>query len=101
MTQAISVNQARQQLDHLVAEVVTGHTRIVLENGGAPVAAIVSAADLDRLAELDRQREDHWRVFDEIHARNADKDPEEVERDVAEAIAEVRRERRREQRSDR
>ncbi len=38
------------------------------------------------------ERDDPWRVVDEIHARNSDKDPDEVERDVAEALAEVRAE---------
>jgi len=37
---------------------------------------------------------DLWSVIDEIHARNRDKDPEEIERDIAEAIAEVRAEER-------
>jgi hypothetical protein len=35
-----------------------------------------------------------WQVVDELRARNADKDPDEVLRDVTEVVEEVRRERR-------
>jgi len=43
---------------------------------------------------MDTRREDGWKAIEEIRARNKDKDPEEVERDVAEAIADIRAERR-------
>lgn len=33
---------------------------------------------------------ERWRIVDELHARNRDVDPDEVERDVAEALAEAR-----------
>ena len=39
-------------------------------------------------------REERWRVVQEIRARNADKSPEEVERDVAEEIEAMRAEQR-------
>ena len=54
------------------------------------MAAIISASDLERLNQLEAQRDERWRVLDEIHARNQDKTPEEVEQDVAEALTEVR-----------
>jgi hypothetical protein len=40
----------------------------------------------------DAERERRWQVIEQIGARNRDKDPEEVERDIAEALAEVRAE---------
>jgi hypothetical protein len=43
---------------------------------------------------MESKRERRWRVIEAIGARNRDKDPEEVERDIAEAIAEVRAEQR-------
>src|SRR5215203_1417014 len=75
-----------------LAEVSRGKTRIVLQQQGRAVAALVSAADLEWLEYLDRQRAEHFKVIQEIQARNADKDPEEVERDIAEVIAEMRAE---------
>jgi hypothetical protein len=38
----------------------------------------------------DAEREERWRIVDEIQTRNLDKDPDQVERDVAEAVAEAR-----------
>lgn len=62
----------------------------MVEEDGKPVAALISPSDLARLDRLDAQRKEAARVFDEIHARNRNVDPDEVERDVAEALAEVR-----------
>jgi hypothetical protein len=64
--------------------------RVVLEEQGEPVAVIVSTDDLERLKELDGRQARAWQVFDEIHARNRDVDPDEVDREVERAIAEVR-----------
>lgn len=92
MTQTISMTDAQRDFGSLVKRVSKKETRVVVEDNGEPVAALVSPDDLDQLKRLDSYREDPWRVIDEIHARNRDKDPEEVERDVAEAIAEMREE---------
>jgi prevent-host-death family protein len=46
----IPVTQARAELSDLVNRVVYGGERIVLTRHGKAVAAIVSAADLERLA---------------------------------------------------
>src|SRR5687768_7511312 len=93
-TKSMSTTAAGKALPELVRQVSRQETRVVLEENGHPVAAIVSSADLERLTQLDEAREDEWAVFDEIHARNIDRDPDEVERDVAEAIAEMRQEER-------
>lgn len=94
MTQTMTTIDTQRDFGRLVKRVSKNQTRVVVEENGQPVAALVSPDDLDQLRRLDSYREDPWRVIDEIHARNRDKDPEEVERDVAEAIAEVRAEER-------
>jgi hypothetical protein len=65
--------------------------RVVVEENGKPVSALVSPSDLEQLRRLDAYRADPWTVVDEIQAKNRDRRPEEVERDVAEAIEEIRR----------
>ncbi len=92
MTQTMTMTDAQRDFGSLVKRVSKKETRIVVEDEGEPVAALVSPDDLDQLKRLDSYREDPWRVIDEIHARNLDKTAEEVERDVAEAIAAVREE---------
>jgi hypothetical protein len=45
-------------------------------------------------ARMEAEREKRWRVIEAIGARNAGKDPKQVEHDIAEAIQEVREEER-------
>ena len=97
MTQTMTINDAERDFGNLVRKVSRHETRVVVEEGGTPVAAIVSTEDLRRLTQIDGLRAKEWEVFDEIHALNRDKDPDEVERDVAEAVAEMREEERRKQ----
>ena len=54
MEQGIPVTQARADFAELVNRVVYGNERIVVTRHGRPLVALVSAADLDRLNELDR-----------------------------------------------
>ena len=75
-----------------IEEVARGRARLVVQKDGKDVAALVSSYDLERLEMLDRRAAEGWKTIQEIHARNAHLDPEEVERDIAEAIAEVRAE---------
>ena len=97
MTQTMKASQARQEFSQLLNKVFRRETRVVVEKHGIPVAAIISAQDLERFTELEAERQARFQVLDEIHARNRDRDPDEVERDVAEVIAAMRRERRKQQ----
>ena len=100
MTQTMTMTDAARDFGSLVRRVSKQEARILVEQNGEPVAALVSPEDLEQLRRIDAYRRDPWRVIDEIHARNRDKDPEEVERDVAEAIAEMREEERRKRERD-
>src|SRR5437867_1024318 len=92
ITQTTTVIDAQRDFSSLVARVSRKEARVVVEERGEPMAVLVSPDDLEELKRLDSYREDPWTVFDEIHARNRDKAPDDVEGDVAEAIAEVRAE---------
>jgi len=101
ITQTMSTSAASRALPELVRKVSRQETRIVVEEEGKPVAALISPRDLARLDRLDAQRKEAAKVFDEIHRRNRDVDPDEVERDVAEALTEVRAEERERKRHER
>ena len=45
----VTTDQAKTDLRALVSRVAAEQTRILIENEGTPVAALVSVADLDRL----------------------------------------------------
>ncbi|MFD1660030.1 type II toxin-antitoxin system Phd/YefM family antitoxin [Streptomyces caeni] len=57
MAYEIPVTQARAELADLINRVVYGGERVVVTRHGKPLVALVSAADLERLAELDAAEE--------------------------------------------
>ncbi|MCW7943965.1 prevent-host-death protein [Streptomyces hygroscopicus] len=57
MAYEIPVTQARAELADLINRVVYGGERVVVTRHGKPLVALVSAADLERLAELDATEE--------------------------------------------
>ncbi len=65
-------------------------TRVIVEKSGVPVAAIISAADLERLNQLEEQRKARFKALDESRAAFKDVPDEELEREVARAIEETR-----------
>lgn len=58
MTYEIPVTQARAALADLINRVVYGGERVVVTRHGKPLAALVSAADLERLQEADAAAEE-------------------------------------------
>lgn len=92
MTQTMKASEARQHFSQLLNKVFRKETRIVVEKSGIPVAAIVSAQDLEQLQVLEAEREARFAVLDRIRARNADQDPDEVLRDVTAVVEDVRQE---------
>ncbi|MGX1548177.1 type II toxin-antitoxin system Phd/YefM family antitoxin [Streptomyces adustus] len=58
MAYEIPVTQARAELADLINRVVYGGERVVVTRHGKPLVALVSAADLERLDELDRPEEE-------------------------------------------
>lgn len=90
-TKTMKFTDARQQFSQVVNEVFRGENRVVVEKNGIPVAAIISAQDLEQLrrAEAHRARDftalDHsWRAFEGVPVAD-------VEPDVAKAVTAARR----------
>jgi prevent-host-death family protein len=96
-TQTMKISEVKQQLNRLVNQVYRRETRVMVEKSGIPVAGIVSAEDLKRLDQLDRERAERFKVLEEFGEAFKDVPVEELEREVARALAEVRAERRAQQ----
>jgi len=90
LTQTMNVTAAREHWSQVINAVVRGKRRVVLEEAGIPVAALVSTADLERLRRDDAQRAADFAILDRIGAAFADIPDEELEREVALAVAEAR-----------
>jgi prevent-host-death family protein len=88
----MKMTDAKQQFSRVVNSVFRTRKRVLVEKGGIPVAAIVSAEDLERLNQLDAEWEAGFEVLDEIGATFEGVDPAEIERETEKALAEVRQE---------
>lgn len=91
MTQTMKASEARQQFSQLLNKVFRQETRVIVEKSGIPVAGIISARDLERLAQFELEREKDFAVIDEIRAAFTDVPEEEIEREVSKAVAAARR----------
>src|SRR2546421_12832255 len=90
MTQTMNVTQARQEFSQLLNKVFRRETRVIVEKSGIPVAAIISAEDLERLQLLEEQRQRNFDAIEAIGAAFKDVPDEELEAEVARAVGEAR-----------
>lgn len=94
MTQVMKASEVRQQWSQLLNRVFRGQTRVVVEKSGIPVAAVISAEDLDYLTKLEKQRAERFKVLDEISVAFKDVSSDKLFSEVTSAVKEVRKERR-------
>lgn len=93
-TKSMSATAIRQDWSSVLNCVARKETRVLVEKSGAPVAAIVSADDLERLQRYDAERAEHFKALEQTGEAFKDVPLEELEREVAKALAEVRAENR-------
>jgi prevent-host-death family protein len=86
----MSASETRQHFSEVVNRVYRGEERILIERSGIPVAAVVSARDLERLEEYERQRDDAFKIIDTFREAFKDVPAEEIEREAARSVAEAR-----------
>jgi prevent-host-death family protein len=91
-TESLEITEVKSQLVSLVHDVAQKQSRVLVEEAGAPVAALVSLEDYRRLARLDAQVAERRRVVEAIREAFRDVPTEELERETAKAVAEVRAE---------
>lgn len=90
VTESMEIAEVKSHLVSLVHDVAEKQSRVLVEEEGAPVAALVSLADYRKLMRLDAQRAEHLREVLEIQELFSDVSPEELEREISRAVAEVR-----------
>ena len=90
MTQTMKISDVKNTLSSLVNKVYRKETRILVEKSGIPVAAIISADDLKRFAQLERERDERFAVIDRMREAFADVPPEEIEREAERSVAAAR-----------
>ena len=91
-TESLEITEVENHLVSLVHDVARKQSRVLVEEAGAPVAAIVSLEDYRQLTRLDAQIAERRRVVEAIRETFRDVPSEELERETAKAVAEVRAE---------
>lgn len=96
-TQTMSASDASRTFDQILVQVSNQETRVVVEENGEAVVAIISAKDMDRLSRYEHQRKQEFAILDEIGTAFQDVPLEELEAEVAKAVIGAREDVRREQ----
>lgn len=91
--QVIQLSDVKEPLLRLVSKVSRKETRVIVENAGEPVAALVSAEDLRRLNDLDHAWDERTKAIERFSKAFSDVPADEVETDVARIIEEQRKRR--------
>jgi prevent-host-death family protein len=94
MTKTLKASEARQQFSELLSQVFKGETRVLVEKSGIPVAAIVSATDLNKLQQLESQQSERFKLLERLRAGFADLSEEQIQREVTEIIEKQRQQER-------
>ena len=87
MTQTMKISDVKNTLSSLVNKVYRNETRVLVEKSGIPVAAIISADDLKRFAQLEREREQRFAVIDRVREAFKGVPAEEIEAETDRIIA--------------
>ena len=91
LTQTMKISDVKNTLSSLVNKVYRKETRVLVEKAGIPVAALVSAEDLNRLEQLDHAWDERTKAIERFSQAFADVPTEEAE--VTRIIAERRQRR--------
>ena len=91
MLKEISALKARQNLGELLEEVYYRNDHVVIKRRDKPMAILIP---VEAYQAWQAEREEDFKVFDEIRARNKGVDPAEVERDLEAVTQKVRAQRR-------
>src|SRR5438552_18672197 len=86
----MSSREARANFSDLLGQVYYTKEPVIVEKKGKPMAVVVSPDDYERYQKSDKER-----LFQKIHAiqeRNKEKDPADIEANIAQALEEVRQE---------
>ena len=87
MTRTMKISVVKNTLSSLVNKVYRKETRVLVEKSGIPVAAIISADDLTRFAQLEREQEERFAVIDRVREAFKDVPAEEIEAETDRIIA--------------
>ncbi len=90
VTRIMSVREARANFSDLLGSVYYTKEPVIVERKGKPFAVVISPELYEKVR---REEEADWAVLDRVAERHADRDVDEVLRDVSAEVEQVRQER--------
>ena len=66
VTETVAASQAKRDWSKVINRALSGEVRFVVEKHGTPVAGVVSADDIERLAELDARRAQDFEILNKF-----------------------------------
>ena len=93
--QTVPASEAKRNWSKVINRAFSGEVRFVVEKHGIPVAGIVSADDIERLAAMEARWAEGHEILKRFGRAFRDQTAEQIEAAVAQAVAEVRAENRR------
>ena len=88
MLRVVTAMKARQNLGEILEEVFYNQNSFVIKRGKKPMAVVLPLTEYE---EYRRQRDEDFRVFDEIRQQSQPAGASEVETDVQAALETVRK----------
>ena len=89
---ALDEGDGNERLAMAIRQAARTRVRLVVEDGGVPVAAVVPPDDLKRLDRLDARLAERRRVIDAMRRPFRDVPAEEIEQETNRILAEIREE---------
>jgi prevent-host-death family protein len=99
MTKTVTATEAKNRLGALMSEVLKTDEAVIIELRGRPKVALISAERLERAEKLERRQrgEEAWKAFEELRARQGDRNKDLTDDQImemaVEAVRDVRRKR--------
>ncbi len=91
MERAYNTATARANFSQLITEAGYAGREAIIQRNERPLAVIIGYKEYLEWRQQAAERAARFRIYDEIHSRNINVEPEEVEADVAAALDAVRR----------
>jgi antitoxin (DNA-binding transcriptional repressor) of toxin-antitoxin stability system len=88
--QTLNATDVRAHWSQLLLDVYNHKSRVLVQKGGIPVAAIIAADDLKRFQRIERERAEHFKVIEEGWEAFRNVDLGDVDAEVVKAVAEAR-----------
>lgn len=87
---SVDLVDIQEQIRALAGDIWHNAGRAIIEDGGTPVAALISLRDLDHLNQLDMRREEVWAAIQALRSRFEDVPEEELMAEALKAQKEAR-----------